>query len=205
MHPKVLKSEGWTIVRKLVAAGTLDRWTLAGGTGLAIQIGHRVSDDLDFFRPGPFEPEPTAEALGGIGRVHVQSLAPGTLHVTLDRMRVSFLTAQAPLVFTGTPYRGLMLADPRDIAVMKVIAIAGRGSRKDFVDLFFLIRAGLSLDAIFELTRRRFASIDYNEYHLLRSLSYFDDAETEPMPRLIRRATWKDIKATVVAEVLRLS
>src|SRR5204863_6470422 len=110
---------------------------------------------------GAFDPHALAEALAGIGRVHVQGLSAGTLHATLDRLRVSFLAAQTPLVFPGTPYRGLTLADPRDIAVMKVIAIAGRGSRKDFVDLFFLIRAGLSLDAIFDLARRRFASIDY--------------------------------------------
>jgi hypothetical protein len=205
VHPKVLRPEGWTIVRKLVAAECLDGWTLAGGTGLAIQLGHRVSDDLDFFRTGPLDPEAMAGALATIGRVHVQEMAAGTLHVTLAGLRVSFLSSQAPLVFPGTPYRGLTLADPRDIAVMKVIAIAGKGSRKDFVDLFFLIRSGLSLDAIFDIARRRFASIDYNEYHLLRSVAYFEDAETEPMPRLIRSTTWKEIKATVVAEVRRLS
>ena len=205
MHPKVIGTDGWATVRKLAGAGLTAGWTLAGGTALALQLGHRISRDLDFFRPEPFDPEALLHDLAALGRVGVQSRAEGTLHLALDGLRVSFLLAQAPLLFPGTPYRDLVLADPRDIAVMKVIAIGGRGSRKDFVDLFFFLRGGGTLDAVFELLRRRFPRLDYNEYHLLRSLVYFDDAETEPMPRLIRRASWREIKGAIVAEVRRLS
>ena len=88
---------------------------------------------------------------------------------------------------------------------MKVIAIGGRGSRKDFVDLYFYFRTGGSLEAVFDMIRRRFVAIDFNEYHLLRSLTFFEDAETEPMPRMLRRVTWRDIKKTIVAEARRLS
>ena len=152
MHPKVLGADGWGIVRKLVRAGRAEGWVLAGGTGLALQLGHRISKDLEFFRASSFSPAELAVGLAELGRVAVQSRATGTLHVTLDGIRVSFLEAEAPLLFDGTAYRGLTLADPRDIAVMKVIAIGGRGSRKDFVDLFFYLRGGGSLEGIFELT-----------------------------------------------------
>jgi len=205
MHPKVLGADGWRTVRTLVRAGRAEGWVLAGGTGLALQLGHRMSDDLDFFRAGTFSPAELAVALAGLGRVVVQGRAEGTLHVTLDGFRVSFLAAGAPLLFEGAPYRGLKLADPRDIAVMKVIAIGGRGSRKDFVDLFFYLRGGGSLEGIFELIRRRFARVDFNEYHLLRSLVFFDEAESEPMPRMIRRSEWSEIRGAIVAEVRRLS
>jgi len=205
VHPKVLASDGWSIVRKLVGARRTAGWTLAGGTGLALQLGHRISHDLDFFGAEPFDPAILAQQLVPLGRVRLQSRAAATLHLTLDGLRLSFLHAQAPLLFAGTPYRGLVLADPRDIAVMKVIAIGGRGSRKDFVDLFFFLRGGGSLEAIFAMLRRRFENLDYNEYHLLRSLAYFDDAEAEPMPRMIRRATWREIKAAILAEVKRVS
>jgi len=205
MHPKVLGADGWRTVRALVRAGRAEGWVLAGGTGLALQLGHRMSDDLDFFRAGTFSPAELAVALAGLGRVVVQGRAEGTLHVTLDGFRVSFLAAGAPLLFEGAPYRGLKLADPRDIAVMKVIAIGGRGSRKDFVDLFFYLRGGGSLEGIFELIRRRFARVDFNEYHLLRSLVFFDEAESEPMPRMIRRAEWSEMRSAIVAEVRRLS
>lgn len=205
MHPKVLGADGWGIVRKLVRAGRAEGWVLAGGTGLALQLGHRSSNDLDFFRASSFSPVQLAVGLAELGRVAVQSRASGTLHATLDGLRVSFLRAEASLLFDGTAYRGLTLADPRDIAVMKVIAIGGRGSRKDFVDLYFYLRGGDSLDGIFELIRRRFAGVDYNEYHLLRALVFFEDAETEPMPRMIRRVAWSEIKRAIVAEVKRLS
>ena len=180
-------------------------WTLAGGTGLALQLGHRLSEDLDFFRAASFRPEDLAVALTRAGKIHVQARSAGTLHVSVEGLRVSFLSAQAPLLFPGTAYRGLVLADPRDIAVMKVIAIGGRGSRKDFIDLFFYLRSGGSLESVFEMVRRRFAAIDFNEYHLLRSLTFFEDAETEPVPRMLRRVAWREVKQAIIAEVRRLS
>ena len=81
---------------------------------------------------------------------------------------------------------------------MKLVAIGGRGSRKDFIDLYFFLQAGGSLESIFDLVRRRFENVDYNEYHLLKSLVYFEDAEAEPMPRMLREASWSAIKKTIV-------
>jgi len=205
VHPKVLRADGWTIVRELVRADLLGGWVLAGGTGLALQLGHRVSEDLDFFRAGHFGVEELASTLARVRPVRVQDRSAGTLHVTLAGLRVSFLSTEAPLLFSGTAYRGILVADPRDIAVMKVIAIGGRGSRKDFVDLFFYLGSGGSLEAVFEMIRRRFVGIDFNEYHLLRSLTFFEDAETEPMPRMIRTVTWANVKKTIVGEVRRLA
>lgn len=205
MHPKVLGAEGWAVVSKLASAGHLEGWTLAGGTGLALQFGHRRSVDLDFFRAETLDSEVLIGHLSRIGSIAVQSRAAGTLHVVLNGIRLSFLEAQAPFLFPGTPYRRLLIADPRDIAIMKVVAIGGRGSRKDFVDLYFFLRSGGALDTLMALLRRRFANIDYNEYHLLKSLVFFDDAEAEPMPRMLRRASWLEVKKTITAEVRRLS
>lgn len=205
MHPKVVGTKGWGLIRKLVHGELTDGWVLAGGTGLALQFGHRLSRDLDFFGNRDFDGVRLADSLARVAAVTVLGRSAGTLHVTLAGSRLSFLKLQRPLLFPGTPYRGIVVADPRDIAVMKVLAIAGRGSRKDFVDLHFFIRSGGSLEAVFRWIHRRFKGIDFNEYHLLRSLVFFEDAESEPMPRMLRRASWADIKRTMVAEVLRLS
>ena len=83
--------------------------------------------------------------------------------------------------------------------------IGGRGSRRDFIDLLFYLRSGGSLEAVLEMARRRFAAIDFNEYHVLRSLTFFEDAETEPVPRMLRRVAWRDVKQTTISEVRRLS
>ena len=205
MTPKVLSPEAWSIVRRLVADGCLETWTLAGGTGLALQLGHRYSEDLDFFSSEAFETDALIGRLSKVGPLSIQSRSSATLHAVLESLRVSFLGMEAPLVYPGTPYRGLTLADPRDVAVMKLVAIGGRGSRKDFVDLYFYLQAGGSLESTLALARRRFQRIDYNEYHLLKSLVYFEDAETEPLPRMLRKASWPAIKKRIVAEVRRLS
>jgi hypothetical protein len=168
-------------------------------------LGHRVSDDLDFFRHGTFDPQTLIDRLSAIAPLAVQARAADTLHATLSRTRISFQGTRAPLLFPGTPYCGMTIADPRDITVMKVITIGGRGGRKDFVDLYFFLASGGALDAALALVRRRFAGIDHNEYHLLKSLIYFEDAESEPMPRLLRRVSWPEIKRTIAAEVKRLS
>jgi len=205
LHPKVLSKNAWEIVRRLTGSGILEGWTLAGGTGLALQFGHRYSEDLDLFRPEVFDPEALVNELAGFGKVEIQHRASGTLHTVIQGVRLSFLEAQAEFLFPGLPYRGLTVADPLDIAVMKLIAVGGRGSRKDFVDLFFLFRQGVSLESMFKMLRRRFREIDYNEYHLMKSMVYFEDAESEPMPDMIRKISWEEIKAAIVLEVRRLA
>jgi hypothetical protein len=201
MHPKVLSTNSWKTVRKLVAGGHVGGWMLAGGTALALELGHRLSEDLDFFSAGEFDAGRKADQLSAAGAVRIQSRTDDTLHILLDHLRLSFLKAQPPLLFSGTVYRGLTIADPRDIAVMKVIAIGGRGSRRDFVDLYFLLQSGCDLAGILELVRQRFTRIDYNSYHLLKSLVYFDDAEREPMPEMIRPAPWERVKKTIIEHV----
>jgi hypothetical protein len=205
MHPKVLSAAAWKTVRKLVAEESAAAWTLAGGTALALQFGHRYSEDLDFFRAGPFDAERMLSALAAIGELRVQARTADTLHVQLDGLRVSYLKAEAPFLFPTTRYRGLRIADPRDISVMKIIAIGGRGSRKDFVDLYFLLRSGVNLRDMLALVHRRFRQLDYNDYHLLKSLAYFADAETEPLPDLIRPVDWKTIESEIRGAVRSIS
>ena len=201
MHPKVLSKPAWKLVRSLVEAGLTKPWTLAGGTALALQMGHRYSEDLDFFRAESFSTERLLTPLAAIGEVHIHDRSTDMLHLALNGLRLSFLNAEAPLLFPGTPYRGITVADPRDIAVMKLIAIGGRGSRKDFVDLYFILRGGASLEDVFALVRRRFERIDYNTYHLLKSLVYFRDAEAEPMPEMLRKVSWEQVKKTLTHAV----
>jgi len=176
MHPRVLSNRAWKIVKTLSRLGLLEGWTLAGGTGLALQLGHRYSDDLGLFRPENFDSRELLNVLSPAGFLHVQGMAPSTLHVLVDGVRFSFLQCRPPLLFDGLPYRGLTVADPRDSAVMKIAAVGSRGSRKDFIDLHFYLESGGSLDAIFSLLKRRFTGIGFNRYHLLKSLVYFEDA-----------------------------
>ena len=201
MHPRVLSKQGWSTVRRLAADGIVDSWTLAGGTALALHLGHRYSEDLDFFGVEPFDVDDLLARLARVSDTQVLSRSGDTLHALLAGLRVSFLKTQAALLFPPSEYRGLMLADPRDIAVMKVIAIGGRGSRKDFIDLFCLLKGGMNLPEILSLIEKRFDRIDHNAHHLQKSLAWFEDAEAEPMPDMIRSIEWRSVRQEIEGAV----
>jgi hypothetical protein len=203
MNPRVLPQEAWKLVHQLGGAGLLEPWTLAGGTGLALQLGHRVSIDLDFFTEDRLDVGALRRSLAPLGALEIQYQDENTLHVRLNGIRLSYLRSEAPFLCPPVEYRGLRLADPRDIAAMKIITIAGRGSRKDFVDLYAYLEAGGDFPGLMEIVRRRHANVSFNEIHLLRSLVYFEDAEQEPMPRMLHKVDWPEIRARLEEEVRR--
>jgi hypothetical protein len=128
----------------------LDGWTLAGGTGLALQMGHRVSEDFDFFRTDGFSADRLHEALRQIGAVETLQEEDRTLTVNVASVKISFFSVPDDFLYPGNPYLFFQLADPRDIALMKLAAISGRGSRKDFIDLYSILHGGLSLEQCFQ-------------------------------------------------------
>jgi hypothetical protein len=170
---------------------------LAGGTGLALQIGHRTSEDFDFFKKDPFDPE----ILLSILRNHVVSveeivLEKGTLLTRLDGIRCSFLLYDIPLLFDYINFYGIKLADWRDIIAEKIKTISQRGSKKDFYDVFYVINSKrLSIEELVNIFKKRFESTGINFYHVLRSLTYFDEAEEEPDPITIgdNQFNWNEV------------
>lgn len=129
----------------------------------------------------------------------------GTLTVTVRGVPISFFDYSYPLLrpVHETPW-AIGLAHVDDIAAMKLAALAGRGSRKDFVDLYFYCRKGGTLEEVFSLFREKYRGLTVDAYHLLRSLTFFGDAEAEVMPDLLREGTWDEIKAFFRTEAVRL-
>ena len=201
MNPKVLPPEAWSTVKTLDKGSMLEPWILAGGTALALQLGHRISIDLDFFIAESFDPQALRRKLAGLGAIEVQAMGPDTLHVSLDGVRLTYLRSEVPFLYEPVEYRGLRLADARDIAAMKIVAVASRGSKKDFVDLHAYLMAGATFADLMRTVRQRYRSTKFNEMHLLRSLVYFDDAEAEPMPRMLSKTEWPEIRARIEEEV----
>ncbi len=166
---------------------------LAGGTGLALHFGHRRSVDFDFFAPEAFHEEALLASLERYSP-SVLSRAPQTLHLLLDGIKVSFLGYPHPLLFsTDLFFSSVEVADARDIACMKLSAVASRGTRRDFVDLYVAAKT-YSTSEILTLFARKYAGIEYNRLHLLKSLSYFDDAEADPPLEMLKEITWEDVK-----------
>lgn len=169
---------------------------LAGGTALALLEGHRVSIDLDLFAARVNDPEMLAARLQGVDEdLVVTSVAPQTLYLRITGIQVSFLGVSCELLQPPIdPGEGLIpLASGDDIAAMKLAAIASRGSRKDFVDLWVLVSRRASLHHYLECYRAKYRSHDIG--HVVRSLVYFDDADQEPPLRLLTDAPWERVKA----------
>ncbi len=175
---------------------------LAGGTALALLEGHRISEDLDIFSPSFDDPEAVQRILGEAhpGAV-TTSMSSRTLYLQIDGTTVSLFGYSYPLVapFLQPDDSLLPFASREDIAAMKLAAITSRGSRKDFIDLWLLITRHWPLSDCLELFRQKFATRDIG--HVVRSLTYFDDADEEPPLRMLVDIEWDSVKADFVGWV----
>lgn len=182
---------------------------LAGGTGLALQIGHRVSVDFDLFSArDPWDRSGLSalqQRLAACGPVEVVGEAVGTLKLAVRGVPVSFFSYDPPLLEPPVPEGGIALASRLDIGVMKLAAVVGRGGKKDFVDLYALAQEGLALETILEASARKFPQARDFAMQALRALAYFDDADPEPMPRMLRPVAWEGVKRFIADEVSRIS
>jgi len=172
---------------------------LAGGTGLALQYRHRKSVDFDFFNKNDFINDEVLEALRSTGDVEVQSEAKNTLHTLVNNIRVSFLGYKYPLLRDPLTLDHLKIADHLDIACMKLSAIVSRGTKKDFIDLFYLLE-NFALEDLFQYYSKKYPVADYR-YILLKSLVYFEDADQDPMPVLYEPVLWEEVKNKIIKEV----
>ena len=180
------------------------KWYLAGGTALALQTGHRVSVDLDFFTPqADFN---TGRLVNRFQSVDWQttSLREGTVYGTLLGAKVSFIAY--PFFVPDAPphwYGSVRVLDARDVAVMKIIAISQRGRKRDFFDLYWYVHHREPLIQVMKRLKRQYPSVAHDYHHIIKSMVYFADAEEDPMPRLRFQASWRQVKLFFKQEVAR--
>jgi predicted nucleotidyltransferase len=194
------------VLAKLSKTVLMKDFYLAGGTALALQIGHRKSIDLDFFTSSNSFPS-FDSLLNKLKEFNPDTIAQseGTLDVIIDSVKVSFLVYDYPLVLPLVDYpdkNNIRLASTLDIACMKLSAISSRGSKKDFVDLYFLLQT-YTLKEIFTAFVSKFEGIKYSELHFLRSLNYFEDAEKDPDPDFLKDVKWSSVKSFIQKEVIK--
>jgi hypothetical protein len=202
VHEKVLPQHSLELLTSLEAdpSPQLAGWTLAGGTGLAFHLGHRVSEDLDFFRTDDRDVLELHAVLAAHGDYETLQAADHTLTVLIQGTKLSFFRVRDPFLFDPLPFRFFSIASIRDIALMKLAAVSGRGSRKDFADLFVILQDEPTLETYFDLLPRKYGPSRFNTYHILKSLTYFDDAESEPAPRMLVPFDWEECKAFFIRQ-----
>jgi len=191
-HSNVIPTSSETTLCALRDAKLLERFYLAGGTGLALQFGHRLSQDLDFFSQEHFNEDSLLQRIQTLDGFALAAKAPFTLHATIQETKISFLGYAYPVLFPTKRFLEVAVADPREIACMKLSAIASRGTRRDFVDLYVCAQR-YGLKEILRMFDTKFSQTHYSRIHLLKSLTYFADAEKDPMPRMLDTLAWKTV------------
>ncbi|OGP75677.1 MAG: hypothetical protein A2V86_15365 [Deltaproteobacteria bacterium RBG_16_49_23] len=205
MFFKTLPASAQGIFARLGHDPFIRAFYLAGGSAAALQLGHRVSADLDLFTPNVYDPVALLSRLERLGQVTVQQQGEGTWVGLLAGTRISFFHYGYPLMHPPDTYRGLRIASLLDIALMKITAISQRGRRRDFVDLYFICKnQEFELGDLLKQIPEKYGSLSYPSYHLLRSLAYFDDAERDPPLKMLTRCNWNRIKVFFEKQVREL-
>lgn len=187
------------LLKRLAAHPELHNTRLVGGTALALQYGHRQSIDLDFFGSLPQEKDELITIAKQEGDVTVHNWSNSILQLVIDNIKVDFVD-YSRYAWIDEPIQGdgFVLASDKDIAAMKVNAIMGRGTRKDFIDLFVLLQY-YSLPEIMGFYKQKYP--EYSEYRALLSMTYFDDAEMQAMPKMFIDTSWEEMKKTIIKAV----
>ena len=193
-HTEVLTDPQARVLDAVAPIARAGGFYLAGGTAAALRFGHRRSEDFDWFAAEVRRPEVLAAEIRRAGLVLDRlELAAGTVNCRIDGVKVSFLEYPYSLLAAADqwPAKQVALASVRDLGAMKLLAVAQRGSRKDFVDVHELLRQGTTLPDMLDDFRTKFRA---DTISVLRGLVYFDDADLEPMPEMIASLDWLAVK-----------
>lgn len=205
VHLDILNKQQRALLPSL-AAIVEDKFYLAGGTALALQVGHRLSVDFDWFAPTIGDPEDLLRKIRqSDGEFRVLSTGTETLHLLMQGVQVSFLGYDYPLLQPLVFWQeaNCYLAGMQDIACMKLAAITGRGARKDFIDLHRIARDYYDLQTCLSLFQQKYQLHDIG--HVVRSLTYFEDAEAEPDIEVRDHTSWHTVKSDLLRWVRGLS
>jgi hypothetical protein len=204
MFEEVFVKGAKDVLALLGRSGILQEAYLSGGTAAALQLGHRISVDFDFFTTKEFAPNSFSTTLSKLGSFDKEQSSKGTVLGKFKGINFSLFIYEYPLIFPMLKYLSVSVADIRDIAAMKIDAIASRGAKRDFIDLYFICKSGYQLIDLLDFYNKKYRKLASNLMHIQKSLVYFDDAEPDAMPRMLKKAPWKDVKKYFEHEVRKL-
>ena len=191
------------LLKHLMAEPYLQGCRLVGGTALALQYGHRSSVDLDMFGDVPDDDQALLEILEEFGKVQGQKTTKNIKSFIVDGIKVDFVNySHFPWIDDAVDEDGLRLASPKDIAAMKISAIEGRGSKKDFYDLFFLLQH-YTLEEMLCFYVQKYPQ--FSMFRVRMSLTYFEDAEKQDNPKLFENVGWETVKESIEEAVKKVN
>ena len=183
------------LLKRLQQVPILSDLRLVGGTALALQLGHRNSVDLDLFGVIDKTMEQIVDELKAKGFDAEPEHKSNTIKVlVVNGVKVDIVGSHHEWLNSPIETEGVKMASLQDIAAMKLHAITGRGKKKDFIDLYFLLQH-FSLQQIIEFYQKKYPQNSL--FFVIKSLSYFNDAEIDPMPTMFIDVSWEEMKSTI--------
>ena len=187
------------LLKRLAAQPEMQGMRLVGGTSLALQYGHRQSVDLDFFGVPLVDQDEVLRMVEKIGDYRLRNRSKNILQLIVNDIMVDIVDySQYPWIDEPVCCDGITLASPKDIAAMKINAIEGRGTKKDFVDIHQLLHH-YGLDDLLAFYSQKYPN--YSVFRALLSLNYYDDADQQAMPKMFIPTSWEEMKKTISAAV----
>ncbi len=210
MYSEAISDSVWDLLHRLNSIAHMKSYYLGGGTALALQLGHRISEDLDFFVMQEFD------HLSFEGAIKSKSLDTRVLNhsfghteLIIQSVRVDLIRERIPLKFSPKPMdsrmANLRMADPRDIGRMKILSIGSRGNKKDFVDLYCLTRKVIPLHSLLTLAMEEDHGVRYSKLLFLKGLVDFDEADRDADLRLLWDIGWEEVKQVLTDEVRQIA
>lgn len=201
LHLGTIEPKTLELLRRLQSLSIFEHSRLVGGTALALQLGHRKSIDLDMFGSIEATSEEIQDACRNAGELEISKTSKNINIYWVDGIKVDCVNYPYEWLEECKVLDGLRLASVNDIAAMKISAIINRGTKKDFIDLDFLLKE-MSLNQILDLYDKKYP--DGSRFIAIKSLTYFEDAESDPMPYMFNDVTWDDVKGSIITEVQKL-
>lgn len=200
LHIQTVEFNTLELLNRLMSEHWLNHFRLVGGTALSLQIGHRISIDLDFFTNEEFDVDLLLGYLtDGNYEYQILQKSNNTLILNIDGIKVDFIRFRYPFLKSVVTIDNVRLAQIEDIASMKVDAIAGRGAMKDFFDLYFILKL-YSLNEVLQWYYNLYKH--QTLFHTLKSLTYFEDADNNVLPIILDKGVdWESVKQYIVSQV----
>jgi hypothetical protein len=186
------------LLRKIMSEKMFSDFNLVGGTALALQIGHRNSIDIDLFGISEINADLFVEKLSEFGKVKVVQSTKNIFITKINDIKVDFVNYKYPLLSKCLMVENIRMLSTKDIAAMKLNAISGRGSKKDFIDLYFLLNE-FSLEEILSFYEEKYN--DGSVFMVQKSLTYFEDANVQQQPIMFLDFEWENCKKTIIDQV----
>jgi len=198
LHLETIDTRTLDLLVKLQKIPAFTELRLVGGTALALHIGHRKSVDLDFFGTITADEYELSKQLTETGQATILKKTENIKIYVIDGIKTDIVNFHYKWLASPLIESGLVLAGMEDIAAMKLSAITGRGTKKDFIDLFFLLEH-FRLKQMLDFYLQKYP--DGSEFIVLKSLSYFDDAEEDESPVMLKPAKWGTVKKIIISSL----